>query len=151
MVTPTMRSWATLAVLGVVFGGFQAAFAHDGAGQEEQPQAPVAAPQLKRTVVIKSDLEGMPGKQMLAWVAEISPGATSGWHYHPYDEFVYILDGAVTMQVEGEAPVTLQPGETFRAPANAAHMATNASETSPAKGMVFGLTSKGEPLAVPVK
>jgi quercetin dioxygenase-like cupin family protein len=145
-----MRTLAFLAVLAVLFGGSQKGFAQRNAEPTEQPQAPPAALQLKRTVVVKSDLQGVPDKQMLAWVAEVAPGGNSGWHYHPYDEFVYVLDGAVTMQIKGEAPVTVHAGETFHAPANTVHRATNASD-NPAKGLVFGLTAKDEPLAVPVK
>jgi quercetin dioxygenase-like cupin family protein len=151
MIVPMMKSLAALAVLAVVFGGAETTFAHERVGADHPPRAPAEAPQLKRTMVIKSDLDGIPGKQMQAWVAEMAVGATSGWHSHPYDEFVYILDGAVTMQVKGDAPVTLHAGETFHAPPNTAHRATNASDTAQAKGLVFGLTSEGEPLAVPVK
>gem|GEM_PF-786577 len=144
-----IESLAAVAVLAVASVGFQTALAHQNAGKNAEPQA-AAALQLKRTVVLKSDLQGMPGKQMLAWVAEVPPSGTSGWHYHPYDEFVYILEGAVTMQIKGKAPVIVHAGETFHAPAKTVHRTTNASN-NPAKGLVFGLTSKGEPLAVPVE
>lgn len=150
MIRAIMKVLASVVILALVFGRFQTAFGHESGGLKGPSRQSTTAPQISRTAVIKAELEGMPGKQMLAWVARIPPGGTSGWHYHPYDEFVYILDGAVTMQVKGKAPVIVRAGETFHVPANAVHRATNASN-NPAKGLVFGLTSKGEPLAFPAK
>jgi uncharacterized cupin superfamily protein len=56
--------------------------------------------------------------------------AGTGWRYHPYVELVYILEGTVTMQIRRNAPVTVRPDETFHAPANTIHRATNANETA---------------------
>ena len=56
------------------------------------------------------------------------------------------------MQVEGGKPVTLTPGQTFYEGPNDVHtMGRNASDTKPAKFVVFFLKDKQAPVLVPVK
>jgi quercetin dioxygenase-like cupin family protein len=40
---------------------------------------------------------------------------------HPGDEFVFVLDGAIEVDVAGESPVTLCPGDTLYYPGDRAH------------------------------
>ena len=56
------------------------------------------------------------------------------------------------MQVKGKAPVTLGPGQTFYEGPDDVHVvARNASQTAPAKFVVFFVKEKGAPLLVPTK
>ena len=65
---------------------------------------------------------------------------------------VYVLEGAVVMQVKGETPVTLRAGDTFyEGPADVHTVARNASQTAPAKFLVFFVKNKGAPILVPTK
>ena len=65
------------------------------------------APPAKVTPVMTRDLEGIAGKEMLVLMVEYPPGGVSQPHRHNASVFVYVLEGAVTMQVQGSAPVTL--------------------------------------------
>jgi hypothetical protein len=48
--------------------------------------------------------------------------------------FVYLLEGTLTMQVKGGAPVTLHPGDTYHeSPTDIHTVSQNASKTEPAK------------------
>src|SRR5215207_1926906 len=71
------------------------------------------APATKVAPLMTRDLEGIPGKEMLVLVVEYPPGGVSKPHRHDASVFVYVLEGSVTMQVAGGAPVTLNAGETF--------------------------------------
>jgi len=44
---------------------------------------------IKRTVLVRSDLEGIEGKEAVLFLAELAPGAVGGKHYHPETEFFY--------------------------------------------------------------
>jgi quercetin dioxygenase-like cupin family protein len=56
------------------------------------------------------------------------------------------------MQNEGGAPVTLGPGQTFyESPDDVHAVARNASDTQPAKFLVFIVKDKGTPILVPVQ
>jgi len=62
------------------------------------------APPPKATQLMTRDLEGIAGKEMLVLVVEYPPGGVSQPHRHDASVFVYVLEGAVTMQVAGSAP-----------------------------------------------
>jgi quercetin dioxygenase-like cupin family protein len=56
------------------------------------------------------------------------------------------------MQVKGGKEVTLTPGQTFyEAPDDIHVVGRNASQTKPAKFVVFMVKDKGAPAVVPVK
>ena len=56
------------------------------------------------------------------------------------------------MQLKGGEPVTLTPGQTFYEGPNDVHtVGRNASNTKPAKFLVFFIKDKGAPILTPVK
>ncbi len=48
-------------------------------------------------------LTGIPGKEVTVLTVEYLPGGASAAHRHDADVFVYVLEGAVVMQVDGKA------------------------------------------------
>jgi len=83
---------------------------------------------------------------------EYPPGATEQAHRHNGQAFVYVLEGSVVMQVKGQAPVTLNPGDTFYEGKDDVHMVgRNASQSARARFVVFLLKQKGAALAVPAQ
>ena len=111
---------------------------------------------LTRTVILKTDLEGLTGKEGNMFVAEYTPGARSGKHYHPGHEFIYVLEGHGVMEEVGKPPVELKPdvGLFFRSDPQKptyVHAAKNLSNTDRMKLLVVLVTDKGQPLAYPVK
>jgi len=65
---------------------------------------------------------------------------------------VYVLEGAVVMQVRGGKEVTLRPGQTFYEQPYDIHVVSrNASSTESAKLLVFLIHKKGAPLVIPAK
>ncbi len=105
---------------------------------------------VKRTLIVKTELEGVEGKEMHAWVTEFAPEVSTGKHYHPWHEFVYVLEGAFGIQIQGEPAKTLEPGEIISLAPKQVHEGKNLLK-SPTKVLVFGLAPKGESLVVPVK
>jgi quercetin dioxygenase-like cupin family protein len=56
------------------------------------------------------------------------------------------------MQVEGSEPVTLGPGQTFyESPADIHATSRNASDSKPAKFLVFFVKDKGAPAVKPAR
>jgi quercetin dioxygenase-like cupin family protein len=104
-----------------------------------------------RQVLLKTDLAGIDGKEGIVVLAEIAPGATTGKHYHPAHEFAYVLEGSLTLEVQGKPPVTLKPGGVVHQPPRQTHEGKNASRTDPVKILAFYLSEKGQPLTNPVK
>ena len=108
------------------------------------------APPAKATPLMTRDLAGIAGKEMLVLVVEYPPGGVSQPHRHNASVFVYVLEGSVTMQVAGSAPVTLKPGDTFyEAPGDVHVTSANTSSSVPAKFLVYMVKDKGTPASVP--
>lgn len=98
------------------------------------------------TPLMTRDLVGMPGMEISMITVEYVAGGASLPHRHDAQVFVYVLEGAMTMQVSGGARVTVHPGETFyEAPGDVHLVSANASPTAPAKILVFMVKEKTKP------
>jgi quercetin dioxygenase-like cupin family protein len=106
----------------------------------------------KVTPLMTKDLTGIAGKEGSMVTVEYPPGASSLEHRHNAHTFVYVLEGSVVMQVKGGKEVTLGPGQTFyESPEDIHTVSKNASNTKPAKFLVFFVKDKGAPPTVPAK
>jgi quercetin dioxygenase-like cupin family protein len=104
----------------------------------------------KVTPLLSKDLSDFPGKEGLMITVEYPPGASDLIHRHNAHAFVYVLEGSIVMQVRGGEEVTLTPGQTFyEGPTDVHVVGRNASQTKPAKFVVFLVKDKGAPVLVP--
>ena len=110
------------------------------------------AQEAKVTPLMSKDLPEFPGKEGLMISVVYPPGASDPIHRHNAHAFVYVLEGSVVMQVKGGKKITLTPGQTFYEGPNDVHViGRNASNTKPAKFVVFLVKDKGAPVLIPVK
>jgi quercetin dioxygenase-like cupin family protein len=106
----------------------------------------------KLTELMSKDLADLPGKEGLMLLIEYPPGSTDPIHRHNAHGFIYVLEGSIIMQVRGGKEVTLTPGQTFyEGPEDVHVVGRNASQTKPAKFVVFFVKDKGAPVLVPTK
>jgi quercetin dioxygenase-like cupin family protein len=104
----------------------------------------------KVTPVFSKDLADIPGKEGLMLLVEYPPGSSDPIHRHNARAFVYVLEGSIVMQVRGGKEVTLTPGQAFYEGPDDVHVVgRNASQTKPAKFVVFLVKEKGAPAVVP--
>lgn len=115
----------------------------------------VATPSLAQetiTPLITKDLAVLPGEQVLMYTVDFPPGFSSPIHRHNAQVSVYVLEGSVVMQVRGQKELTLGPGQSFYEDPSDIHIVSrNASNTKPAKFLVFLINKKGAPLVIPAK
>jgi quercetin dioxygenase-like cupin family protein len=109
-----------------------------------------------RTVILKQDLEADPTKEVTMFVADYKPGARTGKHYHPGQEFIYVIEGSGKIQEVGKPAVELKPGVSIYFKSDPkkpsyVHEGTNLSQTGGMKLLVVLITEKGQPLAYPVQ
>ncbi len=110
------------------------------------------AQEAKVTELLSKDLTNLPGKEGLMITVEYPPGSSDPIHRHNAHAFVYVLEGSIVMQVRGGKEVTLTPGQTFYEGPDDIHVVgRNASQTKPAKFVVFLVKEKGAPVVVPAK
>jgi quercetin dioxygenase-like cupin family protein len=106
----------------------------------------------KVTLILSKDLTDIPGKEGLMLTVEYPPGGSDPIHRHNAHAFVYVLEGSIVMQVQGGKETTLTPGQTFYEGPDDVHVVgRNASQTKPAKFVVFMVKDKGAPALVPVR
>ncbi|MBO0724066.1 MAG: cupin domain-containing protein [Blastocatellia bacterium] len=107
----------------------------------------------KITPIMSKDLTAAPGKEVLMITVEFPPGGSDPVpHVHNAQAFVYVLGGAVVMQMKGGKQVTLKPGQTFYEGPDDVHIVgRNASSAEPAKLLVLMIKDKGAPILTPVK
>ena len=112
----------------------------------------MVAQEAKVTELLPKDLTNLPGKEGLMITVDYPPGSTDPIHRHNAHAFVYVLEGSIVMQVKGGKEVTLTPGQTFYEGPDDVHVVgRNASQTKPAKFVVFFVKNKNAPVLEPVK
>jgi len=112
----------------------------------EPKEAPKEA---KVTPRFSKDLADFPGKEGLMITVEYPPGNSDPLHRHNAHGFIYVLEGSIVMQVKGGKEVTRTPGQTFYEGPDDVHVVgRNASQTKPAKFVVFFVKDKGAPVLV---
>jgi len=111
-----------------------------------------ALPAADVDLLFSQALADLPGRTGQILTVEYAPGEASARHRHNAHTFVYVLEGSVVMQVKGSPAQTLAAGETFyERPDDIHSVSKNASQTRPARILVFFIKDTGAPASVPVK
>jgi quercetin dioxygenase-like cupin family protein len=92
----------------------------------------------------------VPGHHGVTARVDIGPGVESGRHMHPGEEFGYVLEGALQLEIDGRAPQTFKAGDVFFVPAGVVH---NGRNTGSVKTTLIGtyVVESGKPLSAPAK
>src|SRR5262245_54030135 len=106
---------------------------------------------ITRTELLRTDVAGVAGKEVVIYIADVKPGGAGGKHTHYGDEFVYILEGALIVDPVGRQPTTLKVGDVGHLTLDVVHAARNGSASESAKVLVILVVDKGKPLAEAVK
>src|SRR5262245_9405669 len=97
---------------------------------------------IKRTVLLRGDLEGAPGKEIVVFVADLAPGAAGGKHYHPGPEFFYVLEGTLAHEPEGGSLHMMKTGAFGSNPNKGIHLIKNPRDTEQARPVDFRIAEK---------
>jgi quercetin dioxygenase-like cupin family protein len=79
---------------------------------------------------------------------DIPPGVTTARHSHPGDDFGYLVQGTIVLQVDGKPPLTVKAGETFFTARGQVHNARNIGTTM-ARAVDTYIVDKGKPVVTP--
>ncbi len=102
---------------------------------------------LERKIVLQQDLM-MPGYETVVAEATIAVGGREGRHTHPGTLIGYMLEGELTLEVEGQPTRVLKPGDAALIPAGAVHEGRNTGSV-PTKVIATFIVEKGKPLSTP--
>ena len=100
----------------------------------------------QRTELLKTDLTGCPGKEVVVELNELEPG-TSGKHYHQGHSLTYVLEGSEIYRREGKPETVTKRGDVL----HEAPMEVPSKENAVAvKLLTVRILEKGKPLTVRV-
>jgi quercetin dioxygenase-like cupin family protein len=111
-----------------------------------QMAPPAAAPGIKRTVLQKFDVPAGERETVSALV-ELGPNMDAAKHTHPGPETGYIVEGEITLNVDGQPPKLLKVGDSYYVPSGTPH--SGRSGASGVKFVGIYVVEKGKPLASP--
>lgn len=101
---------------------------------------------IKRTDLQRYDLS-VPGYETVQARIDFEAHSAFGKHSHPGEELIYVLEGLLEYEVEGQAPITLKAGEVLFIPAGVVHAARNNSHAK-ASELATYIVEKGKPVLV---
>lgn len=99
-------------------------------------------------LLLQKVLDGMPRgekQEVRVLTASFKPGDKTVFHTHRSPVTVYILEGAFTLELEGQAPMTIKAGEAYAEPPNVKMTGYNRSPTEPIKLVIFYVSEPGTP------
>ena len=98
--------------------------------------------------VISEIVEGMPKgqkQQVRVLTATFKPGDQTLFHMHRFPVTVYVLEGAFTLEKEGQEPVTVKTGQAMLMPPNVRMTGHNKSATDSLRLVIFYVSDPDTP------
>jgi quercetin dioxygenase-like cupin family protein len=113
------------------------------------PAARAQQPGITRTDLQRHDL-GVPGFEAIQVRVGFAPGAAFPRHTHPGEEIIYVLEGTLEYEIDGQPPKTLKAGDVLFVPAGTIHAAKNVGSDNAAELATYVL-EKGKPAVMLAK
>lgn len=120
----------------------------------------IAAPALadgsgpvKPNLILNQVVEGLPTgtkSEVRVLTAMFKPGDKTPHHTHDFPVTVYVLEGAFTLELKGQSPITVKAGEAYVEPPNVEMTGFNRSTTDVTKVVIFYLSTPGKPFLNPL-
>lgn len=119
-------------------------------GESSKPKAvPAGGNQgLKLENLLTSRLEGAEGIEVIVSHVTIPANTSLPKHWHPGEEFAYILEGSVVLWQKGKADVIGKKGDVVKVPLKQIHTAMTKDEG--ATILVFRVHEQGKPERIKV-
>ena len=125
--------------VGMVVGGLSTKFVH------------AQAPQYQTNQVLQTDLNNLPGQEILVFASTWQPGFRLPLHMHPNGhEITYVVEGEQTFEIEGIGTKVVKAGEAIYTPPNTPHFGRNATDKI-SRTVVIRVKDKDKPIMVEIK
>ncbi len=104
---------------------------------------------LKIDNIMTSQLELVEGTEVVVSHVQIPANTTLPKHWHPGEEFVYVLEGSYVLWQKDKSDTHLKKGDVFKVPLKQIHTAMTGEEG--ATTLVFRVHEAGQPVRVNVE
>jgi len=138
-----LKQVAFVGTLVLAFAPWAPLLAHSHEGEEEAAVSP------KLETLLRTVLEGVEGTEIIVSRVTIPPNSSLPKHWHPGEEFAYVLEGSITLWQEGKEDIIGVPGDLLKIPLKQTHTAITGEEGGVA--IVFRVHEEGQPERVPVE
>jgi quercetin dioxygenase-like cupin family protein len=112
------------------------------------PMTDLSAKELSLETLLKTQLEGVEGTEIIVSKVFIPANTKLPVHWHPGEEFAYVLEGSVTLWQKGKEDTLGTDGEIFKVPLKQIHTAITGDEG--VSLLVFRVHEQGQPERVVV-
>jgi quercetin dioxygenase-like cupin family protein len=120
-----------------------------GVGSAEMIHAQVPGYVSKQ--VFKTDLVNLPGQEAIIYASEWPSGFRLPLHQHEEGhEFVYVIEGEQTFEIDGVGTKVVKAGEVVYTPPNTKHFGRNDTDKL-SKTLVIRIKAKDKPVMTEVK
>jgi quercetin dioxygenase-like cupin family protein len=141
------RITAFTALVYLVFGTFSTGFTL--ASSHEDPSAAEASSRPKLENLLKTELGLFEGGEVIVSRVTIPPHTSLPKHWHPGEEFAYILEGSCYLWQHGEEEIPYEAGDVLKVPFKQVHTAITRDDG--ATILVFRVHEAGKPERVLVE
>ncbi|MEM7015129.1 MAG: cupin domain-containing protein [Verrucomicrobiota bacterium] len=93
--------------------------------------------------LMRSDLTDIDGREIVIHKVYIPPNTELPKHWHPSEEFAYVLEGTTTLWQKGKRNLVAKKGDVVKIPIRQIHTGITGDEG--ASIIVFRVHEKGEP------
>lgn len=114
--------------------------------QPQQPDGERWQPPVGSNIVFDVVPGAAPGKQLIVADLRLEANAVGQAHFHPWEEYLYVIEGSALLELPNSEPKTISPGETYVIPAETVHK----PRAGPAgvRAIVTRLHNAGDPISV---
>jgi quercetin dioxygenase-like cupin family protein len=113
-------------------------------------------PEIRLTPVLKTTTTSIGQKieyprtdnaEVTMYTVELPPGTETGWHQHPVPGYAYVMQGTLTLEIEGGKQLQFSAGQGFAETLNTLHNGRNLGKET-VKLLVTFTGEAGKPFAI---
>ena len=104
---------------------------------------PSAAPSVQAENLLREPILGVEGKEIIVSRVSFPPHTVLPWHWHPGEEFFYVIEGSVTLKRRGQDDMPTAAGDAQKIAPEVVH--TGQTGEQGAELVIFRVHASGEP------
>ena len=139
----------TTKMTSLIFSALLAFSAMNAQAHSEHEQHNADTSKLKLENLMKATLARVEDTEVIVSRVTIPPNTTLPKHWHPGEEFAYVIEGSVTLWQQGKQDILGKAGEAMKVPLKQIHTAKTTSEG--AVILVFRVHQSGQPERIKVE
>ena len=104
---------------------------------------PGASSSVQAENLLRESIAGVEGKEIIVSRVSFPPHTELPWHWHPGEEFFYVIEGSVTLKRRGEPDLPATQGDAQKIAPQIIH--TGCTGEQGAELVIFRVHAEGEP------